>query len=146
MCSLHVSGDLSPQLLARYQSAISRFNAISIALGSGMKTVSTPLGPQALEEKRLIPTSRGSRTSTNDELLERLARLATTPQTDETPPLVTYTETPTENGAVVSATPEFRRWMRSRYPGYGTGSHGEVSAPSSPSKGVGGKLNRFKPS
>ena len=82
-------------------------------------------------------TSTGLTRCTDDAFLERLARLATAPPSDQAPPLVTYTEEVSENGAVVHATPEFRAWMRSRYPGYGAGSHGEVRAPSRPTKGKG---------
>ena len=143
MSSLPVLNGLSPQLVERYRLAKQRFLDISNASRNGTPAASTPTGQPAIELGSATPTCSGSRSFTNDDLLERLARLATAPKTDETPPLVTYTETATENGVVVSATPEFRRWMRSRYPGYGTGSNGEVSAPPSPPKGVGGKP-RFK--
>lgn len=81
-----------------------------------------------------------------DDLLERLARLATTEPPEGRPPLETYTTTPTANGDVFRATPEFRAWLRSRYRGYGVGDHGAVEAPSPPPQEVGGTgaLDRFK--
>ena len=82
----------------------------------------------------------------DDDLLERLAYLATTEPPEGRPPLETYTTTPTAHGDIFRATPEFRRWLRSRYPGYGVGDHGAVEALGTPHQAVGGEgpLERFK--
>ena len=74
----------------------------------------------------------------DDDLLERLARLATTEPPAGRPPLETYTTTPTAHGDVFRATPEFRSWLRSRYRGYGVGDHGAVEASGPPPKAMGG--------
>ena len=82
----------------------------------------------------------------DDDLLERLAYLATTEPPAGRPPLVTYTTTPTAHGDVYRATPEFRAWLRSRYPGYGGLDPVPVPPPRPPSETVGGTgaLERFK--
>ena len=96
----------------------------------------------------MSPTSSGLRKISDDssDLLERLARLATTEPPEGRPPLETYTTTPTEHGDIFRATPEFRDWIRSRYRGYGVGDHGTVKTPCPPPQKVGGDgtLDRFK--
>ena len=70
-------------------------------------------------------------------MADRLEHLAFSPRPEGGPPLETYTTATSEHGEIYRATPEFRAWMRSSYSGYGAGSHGEVSAPSRPTKGKG---------
>jgi len=73
-----------------------------------------------------------------DDLLERLAYLATAEPPAGRPPLETYTTTPTAYGDVFRATPEFRAWLRSSYRGYGVGDYAAIEAPSAPPQAVGG--------
>ena len=70
-------------------------------------------------------------------MAHRLEHLAFAPRAEGGPPLETYTTTSTEHGEIYRANPEYVRWMRSRYPGYGAGSHSEVTAPGRPSAGAG---------
>ena len=84
--------------------------------------------------KGLTPTSG----CLADDLLERLARLATSEPPAGRPPLETYTTTPSAHGDIFRATPEFRAWLRSRYRGYGVGDYAAVEAPGAPPQAVGG--------
>ena len=140
------SAGLSPALLDRYASAIGRFRSISNASTNGTTTISTTNGAIPAGDQTLSPTSSGSRSITDDELLERLARLATAERGPDAPPICTYTTTSTEHGEVYKASSEYIDWLRRRIPGYGV--EGAVSRPA-PSSSPGGagtsKLNRFKP-
>ena len=76
----------------------------------------------------------------NDDLLERLAKLATTPRGPDSAPLTTYTTASTEHGEVYTATREYIDWLRRKVPGYGV--EGSVSRPTSRSTtgGEGGSI------
>ena len=146
--SSSASKELPADLINRYSSAIQRFASTSAALASATTTSTTPTGTTPLKDSTMSPTSSGLRKISDDssDLLERLARLATTEPPEGRPPLETYTTTPTEHGDIFRATPEFRDWIRSRYRGYGVGDHGTVKAPCPPPQKVGGDgtLDRFK--
>ena len=96
-----------------------RFAAISSAAKNGTSISTTTRGSSATEEQRLSPIWNGSRSHTNEQFLERLATLATTPRGPDAAPLETYRTTSTEHGQVYSATLEYVDWLRRRIPGYG---------------------------
>ena len=119
MSSSLVSSGLSPQLLDRYRLAKQRFLDISSASRSGTPAASTLTGPTAIEPGSATPSCSGLRSFTNDEFLERLAKLATTPRGPDSAPLTTYRTTSTEHGEVYTATREYIDWLRRKVPGYG---------------------------
>lgn len=146
MSSSPVSNGLSPQLLDRYRSAKQRFLDISNVSRSGTQAASTLTGPTAIEPGSATPSCSGLRSFTNDDLLERLAKLATTPRGPDSAPLTTYRTTSTEHGEVYQATREYIDWLRRKIPGYGECGSVARPAPSSPAQSKGGNLDRFKPS
>ena len=81
-------------------------------------------------------TSTGLTRCTSDDLLERLATLATTPRGPDSAPLTTYTTTSTEHGEVYTATREYVDWLRRKVPGYGV--EGSIGKPT-PSRAFGGE-------
>ena len=94
-----------------------------------------PAGIRRLEGPALPP-----KIPTNLERLhERLERLAfeRRPEGHESPPLETYTVTPTANGDVVRATPEYVRWFHRTYPAAGPEDRARVPAHSSAPEGLG---------
>ena len=135
MSTSHVSPGLTPDLVARFTRAQERFrmssgeSSTSAAMTPGGGTPDGGVGSPS----RLTALGEGS-----DDLFERLARLATTEPPEGRPPLETYTTTSTAHGDVYRATDEFRRFMRSRYPGYGVGDHSSVRAPGSVAASLGG--------
>lgn len=140
MSSLPVSSGLSPQLVERYRLATQRFLAISNASKSGTPAASTPTGPTATEPEKSTTSWSGLRTINDDELLERLARLATTPRGPDSAPLTTYRTTSTEHGEVYQATREYIDWLRRKVPGYGDGGSVTRATPSGPAPGTGGEI------
>ena len=135
--------DLSADLTKRYLSARQRFLNTSNASTSGTPTTSKTTGATELEASPAPTTSTGLTRCIDDSMANRLEHLAFAPRPEGGPPLETYSTTTTEHGEVYRATADYVRWMRSRYPGYGTGSHSEVTAPSRPIEGA-GKPTRFK--
>ena len=85
-------------------------------------------------------TSTGLTRFTSDDLLERLAKLATTPRGPDTAPLTTYTTSSTEHGEVYKATREYVDYLRLKVPGYGV--QGSVGRPT-PSCTTGGEGMTF---
>ena len=81
-------------------------------------------------------TSTGLTRCINDDLLERLAKLATTPRGPDSAPLTTYSTASTEHGEVYTATREYIDWLRRKVPGYGV--EGSVSR-ATPSCTAGGE-------
>ena len=114
-----VSSGLSADLLTRYLSAKQRFLDISSASTNGTPIISTTNGATAPGGSPALTTSTGLTRCTNDELLERLARLATTPRGPNSAPLQTYRTTSTEHGEIYTATREYVDWLRRQVPGYG---------------------------
>jgi hypothetical protein len=138
------SPGLTPELVARFTAVQKRF--LTSCGESSTNAAMTPGGgtPDAVDSSSSRLTALGG---VSDDLFERLARLATTEPPEGRPPLETYTTSPTAHGDVYRATDEFRRFMRSRYPGYGVGDHSSVRAPGSVAASLGGKpgpLDRFK--
>jgi len=82
-------------------------------------------------------TSTGLTRCTNDEFLERLAKLATTPRGPDSAPLTTYRTTSTEHGEIYQATREYVDWLRRKVPGYGVEGAVSVPAPSRTAPGTG---------
>ena len=134
------SATCSTDLIQRYQSAVLRWRNTSSASTSGTKITSTTTGATAPEGSIASPTSTGSLRSINDDLLERLAKLATTPRGPDSAPLTTYTTTSTEHGEVYKASREYVDWLRRKIPGYGV--EGAVSRPT-PSGTAGGEGMTF---
>ena len=85
-------------------------------------------------------TSTGLTRFTSDDLLERLATLATTPRGPDSAPLTTYTTTTGEHGEVYKASREYVDWLRRKVPGYGV--EGSVGRPT-PSCTTGGEGMTF---
>ena len=100
-----------------------------------------PSGTSRLEGPALPPNGTPTPTSSLERLNERLERLAFggRPEGHDAPPLETYTTTPTENGDVVRATPEYVRWFHRTYPASGSEDRARVPASRPTSKGVGGE-------
>ena len=138
--SSNVSKGLSPDLIARYSSAIQKFVATSTALASAGPSDSTRNTEIQRKDELARCTSNGLKKISDEQsdLFERLARLATTEPPAGRPPLETYTTTPTAHGDIFRATHEFRSWIRSRYRGYGVGDYAAVQAPGPAPKAVGG--------
>ena len=128
----------SPELIRRYQLAVSLFRDTSSALKSGTKTISTMPGATPSGASNASSTSIGLRSITDDELLERLAKLATTPRGPDSAPLTTYRTTSTEHGEVYQATSEYIDWLRRKVPGYGECGSVPGPAPGGPAQGSGG--------
>ena len=91
-------------------------------------------GVMAQEAKPALTSSSGLTGFTDDELLERLARLATTPRGPDSAPLQTYRTTSTEHGEIYTASREYVDWLRRKIPGYGV--EGPIGRPT-PSRAVG---------
>jgi hypothetical protein len=130
------SHGLTPELVARFTAAQKRFQTSS---GESSTSAAMTPGGGTPEEVDGSPSRLTALGEASDELLERLARLATTEPPAGRPPLETYTTTATAHGDVYRATDEFRRFMRSRYPGYGVGDHSSVRTPGSVAASLGGE-------
>ena len=85
-------------------------------------------------------TSTGLTRFTSDDLLERLAKLATTPRGPDSSPLSTYTTTTGEHGEVYKASREYVDYLRRKIPGYGV--EGSIGRPT-PSCTAGGEGMTF---
>ena len=94
-------------------------------------------GATALKGNPAPTSSTGLTRFTNDELFERLAKLATSPRRSTAAPLETYTTTSTEHGEVYAATREYIDWLRRKIPGYGIESEVSGSTASGTSRGTG---------
>ena len=133
------SAGLSPELVQRYQLAMSRFFDTTSASMNGTQTSRTMTGGTPPGQGSARPSSSGLTRCTSDDLLERLATLATTPRGPDSAPFTTYTTTSAEHGEVYTATREYVDWLRRQIPGYGV--EGAVSRPAARSSagGEGGK-------
>ena len=107
-----------------------------------------PKGTNRYDGPALPPGGRPDTVPGLEKLNERLERLAfgRRPEGHDAPPLETYTVTPTENGDVVRATPEYVRWFHRTYPAAGPEDRARIPTPRPSTEGVGGKspLDRFK--
>jgi len=99
-----------------------------------------------LEGPALPPNGKPDTVAGLEKLNERLERLAfgRRPEGHDTPPLETYTTTPTENGDVVRATPEYVRWFHRTYPAAGPEDRARIPTPCPAPEGVGGTANRWR--
>ena len=140
MTSSTVSKGLSADQVKRFQSARQRFLNTSSAATNGTSTISTTSGATGPGARPVPTSSTGLTRCTNDEFLERLAKLATTPRGPDSAPLTTYSTTSTEHGEVYTATREYIDWLRRKVPGYGV--EGSVSRPT-PSCTAGGEGMTF---
>ena len=136
MKSSTVSKGLSADQVKRFLSARQRFLNTSSVATNGTSTTSTTSGATGPGAKPALTSSTGLTRCINDDLLERLATLATTPRGPDSAPLTTYTTTSTEHGEVYKASREYIDWLRRKVPGYGI--EGEVSRPT-PSCTAGGE-------
>ena len=137
------SGALSPDLVKRFQSARQRWLDTCPASTSGTSITSTTSGATGPGASPAPTTSTGLTRFTSDDLLERLATLATTPRGPDSAPLTTYTTTSTEHGEVYTATREYVDWLRRKIPGYGVESAVSRPAAGGTAGGEGAKP-RFK--
>ena len=105
-----------------------------------------PAGTQRLEGPALPPGGRPDAVAGLELLNERLERLAfgRRPEGHDSPPLETYTTTPTEHGDVVRATPEYVRWFHRTYPAAGPEDRARMPAPGPAPEGDGGATNLTK--
>ena len=140
MTSSTVSKGLSADQVKRFLSARQRYFATSNASTNGTPTTSTTNGATDLGASPVPITSTGLTRFTSDDLLERLAKLATTPRGPDTAPLTTYTTSSTEHGEVYKATREYVDYLRRKVPGYGV--EGSVGRPT-PSCTTGGEGMTF---
>lgn len=145
MQSLSVSGGLSADLIQRYLSARQRFFDTSSASTSGTSTTSMTSGAMVPGVSHALTTSTGLTRSTDDGLLERLARLATAGPVQGAPPLDLYRTETGEHGEIYIATDEYREWFHRKYPRAGRRSEVPRPAPGRAAEGPGeSKVNRFK--
>ena len=135
-----VSKGLSASEVKRFLSARQRFLNTSSASMNGTSTTSTMSGATGPGASTASATSTGLTRCTNDEFLERLAKLATTPRGPDSAPLTTYSTASTEHGEVYTATREYIDWLRRKVPGYGV--EGSVGRPT-PSRTTGGEGMTF---
>ena len=100
-----------------------------------------PAGTRRLDGPALPPGGSPDPRRGLEGLNERLERLAFggRPEGHDAPPLETYTVTPTENGDVVRATPEYVRWFHRTYPAAGPEDRVSQPTPRPSSEGVGGE-------
>ena len=105
-----------------------------------------PAGTHRLEGPALPPHGTPTATPSLERLNERLERLAFggRPTGSGSPPLETYTVTPTEHGDVVRATEEYVRWFRRTYSAAGPEDRVSKPAPRPTSEGVGGAEGRWR--
>ena len=80
--------------------------------------------------KPALTSSIGLRRITDDDLLERLARLATAGSVPGAPPLDLYRTETGEHGEVYIATDEYREWFHRNHPRAGSRSEVPRPAPS----------------
>ena len=136
MTSSTVSNGLSADQVKRFLSARQRYFATSNASTNGTPIISTTNGAMGPGARPALTTSTGLTRFTSDDLLERLAKLATTPRGPNSAPLETYTTVSTEHGEVYTASREYVDWLRRKVPGYGV--EGAVGRPT-PSCTAGGE-------
>lgn len=130
------SHGLTPELVARFTSALERWKKTSIESGVNVATIpsgGTP-GGAASSSSGLTALAKGL-----EDLDDRLIHLAHAERGADAPPIDLYRATPTEHGELVTATPEFVAYMRRKFPGYGVGVHGSLPAPSRQDPPVGGE-------
>jgi len=137
MTSSTVSRGLSADQVKRYLSARQRFLSTSTVVTNGTSTTSTTNGVTDLGVRPASTSLTGTTRSINDEFLERLAKLATTPRGPNSAPLTTYTTTAGEYGEVYTATREYVDWLRRQVPGYGIESSVRRSTSSGTAGGAG---------
>ena len=147
MQSSKSSADLSADLIQRYLSARQRFFDTSSASMSGTSTTSTTTGAMVPGVSHALTTSTGLTRCTDDGLLERLARLATSGPVPGAPPLDLYRTETGEHGEIYIATHEYREWFRRTYPRAISLGDCPRPVPSRTAEGSGeSKMKRFKPS
>ena len=140
MTSSTVSKGLSADQVKRFLLARQRYFATSNASTSGTPTISKTTGAMDPGASPAPTTSTGLTRFTSDDLLERLATLATTPRGPDSAPLTTYSTSSTEHGEIYKATREYVDWLRRKVPGYGV--EGSVSR-ATPSCTTGGEGMTF---
>ena len=103
-------------------------------------------GTHRLDGPALPPHGTPTRTSSLERLNERLEALAFREHLggQDSPPLETYTITPTEHGDVCRATPEYVRWFHRTYPAAGPEDRARMPAPRPTPQGEGGTSGRWK--
>ena len=107
----------SAVLLMKYGPLPKRKRDINSACRSGKTIIATTTGVTPTEQRSASPISSGLRRLDNDDLLERLARLATSGPVPGAPPLDLYRTETGEHGEVYIATNEYREWFRRTHPG-----------------------------
>ena len=139
--------DLSPIQLMQYGPSPRRKSDINSACRSGIKTIHTTIGATPTEPSNASHISSGLRRLDSDDLLERLARLATADPPANAPPLHLYRTETGEHGEVYIATHEYRAWFRRTYPCARILSDCPRPVPSSSAEGQGEKAKpRYKQS
>ena len=139
---LFPDSDLSSAVLQmKYGPLPKRRRDINSACRSGTRTSNSTIGAIPTEPNTVSPTSSGLKRLEEEDLLERLARLATAPRRSDSPPIETYTTTSGEHGEVYKATREFIDWLRCKVPGYGVESSLGCPAFGGSPRGEGEELN-----
>ena len=136
MTSSTVSKGLSADQVKRFQQARLRFLSTSPVSTNGTTTGLTTNGATGPGASPVRTTSTGLTRFTSDDLLERLAKLATTPRGPDSAPLTTYSTTTGEHGEVYKASREYVDWLRRKVPGYGV--EGSIGRPT-PNRTTGGE-------
>lgn len=137
------NSSLSPtaEQIRRYRQAQERFfSATKHSSPNGPTTPLTGIGssPTGGSTSNSSSTGLSPIGSASNDLFERLARLATTPRSDDACPLVTYTTEAGPHGDVVKATPGFIEYMRRKVDGYGVEGPCRRAAPGGFAQGMGG--------
>lgn len=125
----------------RYRQAQERFFCVtrhSSLSGPTTLPVGSGSSPTGVSTSSSFSTGLKPIGSASNDLFERLARLATTPRSDDACPLVTYTTEAGPNGDVVKATPGFIEYMRRTVDGYGVEGSCRRAAPGGFAQGMGG--------
>ena len=137
--------DLSPVQLMQYGPLTKRNCDTRSACRSGIPTSTATIGATPTAPSSASSTSIGLRRLDNDDLLERLARLATAGPVSGAPPLDLYRTETGEHGEIYIATDEYREWFHRNHPRAGSRSEVPRPTPSRTPAGEGeSKLKRFK--
>ena len=129
------SHGLTPELVARFTTALDRWKKTSIESGVNAATIPSGgiPGGGALSSGGLTALAKGL-----EDLDDRLIHLAHAERGPDACPVDIYTTTTGEHGEIFSATPGFVAYMRRKFPGFGECVPRPVPAPRREDPPVGG--------
>ena len=106
----------SAVLLMKYGPLPKKRRDINSACRSGTRTTPATTGATPIEHRNASHLSNSSRGNANEDLQERLLRLANAEFSGDRAPIHTYTVTPEKHGEVYKARGEFIDWLRRKIP------------------------------